>query len=126
MIKKILTFIVAYSFVIITSVQLFVNLVFILAPEFYMRNSFYFSQVGGLSVSYLLPMLAVAFLFKFCTISRVCAVAQVILTVLWLVIQEDNVYNITAQITIGIFALLFSIKKIKNYCIFVIKSLLSK
>jgi hypothetical protein len=112
MIKKILTFIVAYSFVIITSVQLFVNLVFILAPEFYMRNSFYFSQVGGLSVSYLLPMLAVAFLFKFCTISRVCAVAQVILTVLWLVIQEDNVYNITAQITIGIFALLFTINKL--------------
>ena len=114
MIKKILTYIVAYSFVIITSVQLCVNLLFILAPEFYIRNSFYLSQIGGLSIVYLLPMLAVAFLFKFCIPSRICAVAQVVLTALWLIIQEDNVYNITAQITIGILALILTITKLRR------------
>ena len=41
MIKKILTIIVAYSFVFITSVQLVVNLIFVFAPEFYLRNGFH-------------------------------------------------------------------------------------
>jgi hypothetical protein len=110
MIKKILTFIVAYSFVFITSVQLFVNLIFVFAPEFYLRNGFYFSQFAGLSVTYLIPMVAVAFLLKYCAPSRICAVGQVIMTILWLIIKEDNIYNITAQISISVICLLFTAK----------------
>ena len=110
--KKVLTFIVAYSFVIITSMQLFVNLIFIFNKEFYYKYWFYFSQIAGLSIVYLIPMLAVVFLLKFCTPSRICAIGQLILSILWLVIQEDNIYNITAQITIGTVALLFTIKKL--------------
>jgi hypothetical protein len=64
--KKILTFIVAYSFVIITALQLIANLVFVFNKEFYLKYSFWFSNFSGLSVSYLVPMVAVAFLLKFC------------------------------------------------------------
>jgi hypothetical protein len=111
-IKRVLTFIVAYCFVIITAMQLFVNLLFVLAPDFYIRNAFYITQIGGFLISYLIPMVSVAFLFKFCEVSRVCAVAQVILTILWVVIKEDNTFNITAQIIICVMALLFTFKKI--------------
>jgi hypothetical protein len=114
MIKKILTIIVAYSFVIITSVQLVVNLIFVFAPEFYLRNGFYFSNFGGLSVTYLIPMVSVAFLLKYCAPSRICAIGQVIMTILWLIIKEDNIYNINAQITIGLICLLFTAKKVNK------------
>jgi hypothetical protein len=114
MIKKILTIIVAYSFVIITSVQLVVNLIFVFAPEFYLRNGFYFSNFGGLSVTYLIPMVSVAFLLKYCAPSRICAIGQVIMTILWLIIKEDNIYNITAQIFIALMCLFFPMKFIKK------------
>jgi hypothetical protein len=110
--KKVLTFIVAYSFVIITIVQLLVNILAILNPEFYSENWFLIANLTGTSFIYLLLLVAVAFLLKFCKISRICAVAQVIMSVLWLIIQEDNIYNITAQIIIGGLALLFTLKKI--------------
>ena len=109
--KKLLTIIVAYSFVIITSVQLLVNILFICSKDFYTTNSFYLDQIAGFSIVYLIPMLAVAFLFKFCAPSRICAVAQVILSTLWFIIQEDNLYNITAQITISSLALIMTAKK---------------
>ncbi len=110
--KKVLTFIVAYSFVIITIVQLLVNILAILNPNFYYKNMFIISNLVGFSFAYLIPMVSVAFLLKFCKVSRICAVAQIILSLLWLIIQEDNIYNITAQIIIGGLALLFTLKQI--------------
>ena len=112
--KKVLTFIVAYSFVIITSVQLLVNLIAIFFREFYDKNWFLIANLTGFSFLYLIPMLAVVFLLKFCSASRICAIAQFILSILWLVIQEDNVYNITAQLFIGFLALFFTYFKIKK------------
>jgi hypothetical protein len=112
--KKILTFIVAYSFVIITSVQLLANIISIFFREFYYKNWFLIANLVGVSFIYLIPMVAVVFLLKYCYVSRICAIAQVILTVLWLVIQEDNLYNITAQITIGTLSLLFTYFKIRK------------
>lgn len=112
--KKVLTILVAYSFVYITSLQLFVNILFVFKKDFYLKYAFYFTQISGLSISYLLPMVAVAFLLKFCKVSRICAIAQIIMSVLWLIIQEDNIYNITSQIIIGVLALLFTLKKITS------------
>ncbi len=112
--KKLLTFIVAYSFVIITGVQLLVNLISIFFREFYYKNWFIIANLVGVSFIYLIPMIAVVFLLKFCYVSRICAIAQVILTILWLVIQEDNMYNITAQLIIGFLALFFTYFKIKK------------
>lgn len=111
--KKIATFIVAYSFVIITALQLVVNLVFIFFKDFYLQNWFMLANLFGFSFLYLIPMVSVAFLFKFCAMSRICAIAQVILSLLWLIIQEDNVYNITAQVIIGGLSLALTFKKIK-------------
>ena len=110
--KKVLTFIVAYSFVFITIMQLLVNILYLINKEFYFKNWFLFANLVGSSIVYLICMIAVVFLLKFCTPSRICAIAQLILSILWLVIQEDNIYNITAQITIGTIALLFTIKKL--------------
>ena len=110
--KKVLTFIVAYSFVIITIMQLFVNVLYIVNKDFYYKNYFLFAQLVGFSFAYLIPMVSVAFLFKFCTPSRICAIAQFILAILWLIIQEDNLYNITAQLTISTIALTMTFKKL--------------
>lgn len=115
MIKTAMIFIVSYSFVIITSMQLFVNLIFLFAKDFYIENSFFFSNMVGFSLISLIPLVSVAFLFKFCMPSRICAVAQIIMTAMWLFIQEDNAYNIGSQIIIGTIALVFSHKKIKRW-----------
>jgi hypothetical protein len=112
--KKILTFIVAYSFVIITGVQLLVNIISIFFKEFYYKNWFIIANLVGVSFIYLIPMVAVVFLLKYCYVSRICAIAQVILSILWLVIQKDNVYNISAQLIVGFLALLFTYFKIRK------------
>jgi hypothetical protein len=91
-----------------------VNILYLINKEIYYKYFFILSQIAGLSISYLIPMLAVVFLLKFCYVSRICAIAQVILTILWLVIQEDNMYNITAQLIIGFLALLFTYFKIRK------------
>ena len=109
--KKLLTILVAYSFVIITSVQLLANIIAIFFRSFYDNHWFIIANLVGFSIIYLIPMLAAVFLFKFCAPSRICAIAQLVLAILWLIIQEDNLYNIIAQITIGILALLFTAKK---------------
>lgn len=66
--------------------------------------------MSGLSFLYLIPMVAVAFLFKFCMPSRICAIAQVLMAILWLVIKDDNIYNITAQSIICFLAILLTFK----------------
>jgi hypothetical protein len=110
--KKLLTILVAYSFVIITSVQLLANIICIVNKEFYYEHWFIIANLVGFSIIYLIPMVAVAFLFKFCIPSRICAITQVVLSILWLIIQEDNTYNITAQIVIATLALFLTAKKL--------------
>ena len=94
--------------------QLLVNMLFIVAKDFYIKYSFYFSQTVGFSLILLIPLVAVAFLFKFCIPSRICAIAQIIMTILWIIIQEDNVYNITSQLIISSVALMFTYNKLKK------------
>jgi hypothetical protein len=93
-------------------VQLFVNLLFVFQKEFYLKYSFYFANTTGTSLIYILLLNCVVFLLPYCKASRICAVAQIIMSILWLIIQEDNIYNITSQIIIGVLALLFTLKKI--------------
>lgn len=110
--KKVLKFIVAYSFVIITFVQLFINFIFIFNKEFYLKYSFYFSNTIGSGLIYIILLNCVVFLLPYCPPSRICGIAQLILAILWLIIQEDNIYNITAQITISTIALIMTFKKL--------------
>jgi hypothetical protein len=95
-------------------VQLLANITSIFFKEFYYKNWFIIANLVGVSFIYLIPMVAVVFLLKYCYVSRICAIAQVILTILWLVIQEDNIYNITAQLIIGFLALFFTYFKIRK------------
>jgi hypothetical protein len=111
-IKKLAIFVLAYSFVIITLAQLICNVIFIFNENYYKKNSFYLSQVSGFTYTTFFIILCLPFAFKFCKVSRICAVSQIILLILWNIIQEDNTYNITSQIIIGTLALLFTLKKI--------------
>jgi hypothetical protein len=104
----------SYCFVYITAIQLACNLIYLFSESFYNEYSFYFTYLTGTSFSYILPLLAATFLFKFCEVSRICAVTQLVLSILWLVIQEDNVYNIAAQNTFGILSLLFTYIRYKQ------------
>jgi hypothetical protein len=49
------------------------------------------------------------FLFKFCGVSRICAVAELMFGINYMIIQQDNLYNLLFQIIIGITAILITI-----------------
>jgi hypothetical protein len=112
--KKVRLHIIAYCFVYITLIQFICNLIFLFNKDFYILNIFYLTQISGLNYINIIILTCVVFQLKYCNISRICAIAQVILSILWLVIQEDNFYNITAQLIIGFLALFFTYFKIKK------------
>ena len=112
--KKIRIHIISYCFVYITLMQFICNLIFIFNENYYISNSFYYNQFSGFSYFYLIALVCVAFQLNYCNISRICAIAQLILCLIWNIIQEDNVYNITAQLFIGFLALFFTYFKIKK------------
>jgi hypothetical protein len=112
--KKIRIHIIAYCFVYITLMQFICNLIFIFKKNYYISNSFYYNQLSGFSLFYVGALFCVAFQLNYCNVSRICAIAQVILYVIWNIIKEDNIYNITAQLIIGFLALFFTYFKIRK------------
>ena len=91
---------------------------YFLNKEFYTEFSFYINSTMGLSVIFAFFLVLYTSYFSFCSVSRITAWTQLIITLAYLIIQEDNVYNIVFQTIIMFLALLFTayfyIKKYPN------------
>jgi len=100
---------IVYAPVIIVSSQVAVNLLYFVSKNTYMEAGFYLNTFFGTNMLFALFLLAFTFMFKFCEISRWAAIAEVLFGVNYLVIQEDNLYNIMFQVIVGTIALIFTI-----------------
>jgi len=98
-----------YGPVIIVASQVAVNLLYFISKNTYMEAGFYLNTFFGTNMLFALFLLAFTFMFKFCAISRWAAIAEVLFGVNYLVVQEDNLYNIMFQVIVGTIALIFTI-----------------
>ena len=100
--------IVAYFPIIYTFLQLFVNIIYFINKEFYIENAFYFQNTLGTSLIFSLFLVFYTFFFKFCNISRITSISQLLMSVVYLVIQVDDIYNIIFQILVMVISLLLT------------------
>lgn len=75
-------------------------------PEWYMNNAFYLNHFFGCNMLFAIFLVAFTHWFKFCAISRYTAWAELLFGVNFLIVQEDNLYNILFQVIVGCFALI--------------------
>lgn len=101
----------AYFPVILIVGQLFCNGLWFLDKASYFKYGFYLNMAFGTNLAFALFLTCFTYIFQFCSVSRACAIAQILYSLNFIVVQDDNLYNILFQIIIGSFALLYTINK---------------
>lgn len=85
--------------------QVSANIISFVWPEGYQAGAFYLNHFFGCNMLFAIFLVAFTHWFKFCTISRYTAWAELLFGVVFLIIREDNIYNIMIQIIVGGLAL---------------------
>lgn len=104
-VKRYTRLLLAYFPVVLVALQVGVNFIGIYANDFYNAYGLYLNTLFGNNMLVALFMLGYTFHSRFCKVSRAAAIAEVLFGIAYMVIGEDNVYNITLQIIIGLLAL---------------------
>ena len=91
---------IAYFPVIYTILQLICNIVYFIDKDFYTNYAFYFSNTLGSSLIFSIFLVLYTSFFNFCAISRITSIAQLLISIIYLVIQKDDIHNIILQIII--------------------------
>ncbi len=108
--RKQLKVFVIYFPVILIACQVIVNITSFVLPDFYIRAGLVLNTLFGVNAFFAFFLLAFTYWFKFCDVSRFAAWGEVLFAVNYLVIQEDNLYNIVFQITVGTLALILTFR----------------
>lgn len=85
--------------------QVLVNLMSFVSPQAYIASGFYLNLFFGTNVFFAIFLIVFTFKFNFCAVSRYAAVAELAFAVNYMVVQQDNLYNILFQVIVGILAL---------------------
>lgn len=107
--KKLKIFIIYFP-IILVSCQVAVNILSFIDNVTYMRLGFYLNTFFGTNVLFAIFLMAFTYWFKFCEVSRYAAVAEVLFALNYVIVQQDNLYNIMFQVIVGIIALLLTFK----------------
>jgi hypothetical protein len=99
----------AYFPIILVSTQVLLNLLSF-APKLYAASGFYLNTFFGTNVLFAVFLVIFTHMFAFCSVSRLCAYAELAFGVYYLVIQRDDLYNILFQITVGLVALFWTLR----------------
>lgn len=108
--KKLRIFLTYFPIILVIG-QLLCNGLWFLDKASYFEYGFYLNTMFGTNIAFGLFLTCFTFMFPFCYVSRACAVAQLLYAVNYLVVQQDNLYNIIFQIVVGVMALLYTINK---------------
>lgn len=103
--KKYFKLFVIYFPVVLVSCQVLVNLLSFVWPEGYMAAGFYLNTFFGTNVLFAIFLLIFCFMFRFCAVSRWAAGAELLFAVNYMVVQQDNLYNIMFQVIVGALAI---------------------
>lgn len=90
-----------YFPVILVSLQVIVNLYALIDRKSYDAIGFYLNTFIGTNILFALFLLAFTFSFNFCAVSRFSAIAEVLFGLNYLIVQQDNLYNILFQVITG-------------------------
>jgi hypothetical protein len=101
---------VIYFPVILIVLQVLLNIFFFIAPDLYMKYGFYLSLFVGTNVLFAVFLALFTFLLRFCEISRWAAIAELAFAINYLVVQQDNLYNIMFQIIVGVIAIILTFR----------------
>jgi len=101
---------IVYFPIVLVSLQGVVNILALVNKPLYYSMGFYLNTFLGTNIFFSVFMLAFTFYFKFCTVSRAAAIAEVLFGLNYLIVQQDNLYNILFQIIVGAIALLITVK----------------
>jgi hypothetical protein len=99
---------IAYFPVILVGCQVLVNLMYFVIPSVYYDLSFYLNHFLGVNMMIGIYFVVMTWTLKFCYISRWAAIAEILFGINYMVIQQDNLYNIVFQITIGMVAIIIT------------------
>lgn len=106
--KKAKLFIIYFP-VILVSCQVVVNLFSFVWYDGYIRAGFYLNTFFGTNVLFAVFLLAFTYWFRFCAVSRYSAWAEILFAVNYMIVQQDNLYNILFQVIVGAIALLLTV-----------------
>ena len=108
--KKAKLFIIYFPAILVFS-QVLVNILALIDREFYNSIGFYLNTFLGTNVFFAGFMIVFTFSFKFCDISKGAAIAEGLFALNYLIIQQDNLYNILFQIIVGAIALVITFRR---------------
>jgi hypothetical protein len=121
---------ITYFPIILLVFQTAMNNLALINYEAYLSIGFYLSAFLGTNILYAVFSVLYTFYFKFCSISRAAAIAQLLFGIFYLIIQEDNLYNILFQLIVGTIALFWCLrifmKKFPNCNISLVKNFFKK
>lgn len=100
--------IIAYFPILLTAFQLFINGIYFINESLYNYYSFYFANTLGTSFIFSFFLVIYTSYFKFCSVSKIASYAQMLLSIAYLVIQKDDVYNIVFQSVVMIMTLIIT------------------
>ena len=96
---------IVYFIVILVACQVLVDIYALIDHAGYVRAGFYLGAFFGTNLFVAIFFLAFSYSFKFCKISRACAWAEMLFNINFIIVKEDNLYNLLFQIIIGVIAL---------------------
>jgi len=103
-VKKVLV----YFPVVLVSLQVLANLYALIDRESYNAIGFYLNTFIGTNILFSFFLLAFTFSFNFCRISRFSAIAECMFGLNYLIVQQDNLYNILFQVIVGVIFLILT------------------
>lgn len=95
--KNIAKHIIINFAIYIVAGQFLCNLLYFINPQLYYDSGFYLGALFGINTGVALFLFVFTMYFRFCWISRICAIAEVIAAGVYLIIKEDGLYNIFIQ-----------------------------
>jgi len=107
--KRIKLFIIYFP-VILVACQVLVNLMSIVWSDGYTRYGFVLNTLFGVNFLFAAFLLAFTYWFRFCSVSRYAAWAENMFALNYLIVQQDNLYNIMFQLIVGIGALILTFR----------------
>lgn len=105
--KKVKLFVVYFPVILIAG-QVLVNLSYFVANKFYMNTGFYLNTFFGTNLLFAVFLVAFTYMFKFCTVSRWTAIAELAFAANYMIVKQDNLYNILFQIIVGALSLILT------------------
>jgi len=101
---------ISYFPVILVSIQIMANIFGLVSNEAYLKIGFYLNTFIGTNILFSLFLVAFTQFFRFCKVSRYAALAELLFGLNYLIVQEDNLYNVIFQITVGVLALVLTFR----------------